>query len=79
MFNNYDKFMNKIITVFESVNLKKEAEWKLEYLKQKKSASIYTADFKQIVSILDWNDETYVSLFYQELKNRIKNELVKIK
>ena len=79
MFNNYDKFMNKIIAVFKSVNFKRKTEWKLKYLKQKKSASIYAADFRQIVFILDWNDETYVSLFYWELKNEVKNELVKIK
>src|SRR5436190_10423100 len=53
MFSNYDKFMNKITAVFESVNLKRETEQKLEHLKQKKLTSIYTADFRQIVSILD--------------------------
>ena len=28
--------------------------------------------------MLDWNNEMYVSLFYQELKNEIKNKLTKI-
>src|SRR5436190_1972514 len=53
MFNNYKKFVKKIITIFESINLKKEAEHKLEHLKQKKSASNYTAEFRQIVSVLN--------------------------
>ena len=35
-------------------------------------------DFRQIASILNWNDKMYVSLFYWELKNEIKDELVKI-
>ena len=70
--------MNKITAAFESVNFKRETEWKLEHLKQKKSAFIYMMNFRQIISILDWNDEVYVLLFYQELKDEIKNELAKI-
>ena len=79
MFNNYDKFVNKITAVFRSVNLKKKIKQKLEHLKQKESAFIYMTDFRQVIFILDWNDEVYVSLFYQELKDEIKNELAKIK
>ena len=78
MFSNYEKFVKKIIIVFESVNSKRKAECKLEYLKQKKSASNYAVKFRQIVSVLDWNDEVYVSLFYWELKDKIKNKLMKI-
>ena len=79
MFDNYDKFMNKIMTAFESMNLKKKIEWKLEHLKQKESAFIYTTNFRQIIFILDWNDEVYMLLFYQELKDEVKNKLAKIK
>ena len=79
MFNNYNKFVNKITIVFKSVNFKKKTEQKLEHLKQKKSALIYITNFKQIVSILDWNNETYVLLFYQKLKDEVKNKLAKIK
>ena len=78
MFSNYKKFVKKIIAVFELINSKKETEHKLEHLKQKKSASNYTAKFRQIASVLNWNNEAYVSLFYQELKNRVKNKLTKI-
>ena len=53
MFNNYKKFVKKIIAVFESVNSKKETECKLKHLKQKKSASNYITEFKQIVSVLN--------------------------
>ena len=53
MFNDYNKFVNKITAAFESVNLKRETEHKLKHLKQKKSASNYATDFKQIVSVLD--------------------------
>ena len=35
-------------------------------------------DFRQIISILNWNDEAYVLLFYWELKDEVKNELAKI-
>ena len=53
IFSDYDKFMNKIIVTFESVNLKRKVEWKLEHLKQKELMSTYTADFKQIASVLN--------------------------
>ena len=79
MFSDYDKFVNKITAAFESVNSKRKTEWKLKHFKQKESTFIYATDFRQITSILDWNDEVYVSLFYQELKDEIKNELAKIK
>ena len=79
MFDDYNKFVNKITAAFESMNFKREIEWKLKYLKQKESVFIYAADFRQIIFILDWNDEVYVLLFYQELKDRVKNELAKIK
>ena len=78
MFSSYKKFVKKIITVFESVNSKREAECKLEHLKQKKSALNYATEFKQIVSVLNWNNKIYVSLFYWELKDEIKNKLMKI-
>ena len=53
MFSDYDKFVNKITAAFKSVNFKKKTEQKLEHLKQKELTLIYTADFKQIVSILN--------------------------
>ena len=46
MFNNYEKFVKKIIAVFESVNSKKEVECKLEHLKQKESVSSYATEFR---------------------------------
>ena len=79
MFSDYNKFVNKITAAFESVNFKREIEWKLEHLKQKEPAFIYVTDFRQIISILDWDDEVYVSLFYWELKDEVKNKLAKIK
>ena len=46
MFSSYKKFVKKIIAAFELVNSKRKAEYKLEYLKQKKSASNYAAEFR---------------------------------
>ena len=33
IFSDYDKFVNKITAVFESVNFKRKTKWKLEHLK----------------------------------------------
>ena len=53
MFSSYKKFVKKIITIFELVNSKRKAECKLEHFRQKKSASNYAAEFRQIVSVLN--------------------------
>ena len=53
MFNNYNKFVNKITVVFESMNFKRKTEQKLEHLKQKKSAFIYATDLRQVIFILN--------------------------
>ena len=46
MFNDYNKFVNKITAAFKSVNFKKKIKQKFKYLKQKKSAFIYVTDFR---------------------------------
>ena len=46
IFDDYDKFMNKITAIFESMNFKRETEWKFEYFKQKKSVFIYITNFR---------------------------------
>ena len=46
MFSNYEKFVKKIITIFESMNSKRKVKYKLKYFKQKKSASNYAAEFR---------------------------------
>src|SRR5436190_16330970 len=53
MFSNYNKFVNKITAVFESMNFKKKIEQKFKHLKQKKLIFIYMTDFRQIISVLD--------------------------
>jgi len=53
MFDNYQKFVNKIMMTFESVNSKREVKHKLKHLKQKKSVSNYAVNFRQIVSVLN--------------------------
>src|SRR5436190_7063672 len=78
MFSSYEKFVEKIIAAFGPVDPKREAERKLEHLRQKGSTSNYAADFRQIASVLDWDDEAYVSLFYRGLKDGVKDELAKI-
>ena len=77
MFNDYDKFVEKITAVFNEVDEKREAEWKLNYLTQIKLASVYATEFRQIISVLDWNNKAYMMMYYWELKNENKDEIVK--
>src|SRR5437667_9567454 len=53
MFENYQKFINKITATYESVNLTREIKQKLKHLRQKKIISNYAADFRQITSVLN--------------------------
>ena len=46
IFNNYEKFVKKIIAAFKLVNSKREAEHKLKHLKQKESILNYVIEFR---------------------------------
>jgi len=64
IFSSYKKFVRKITAVFESINLKREVKHKLKYLKQKESVLNYATEFRQIISVLNWDNKVYISLFY---------------
>jgi hypothetical protein len=78
IFKKYSNFTQQITLVFGQIEEKREAERKLRRLRQTKSASLYATEFLQVTSRLDWDDEAYIAIFYEGLKDGVKDEIVKI-
>jgi hypothetical protein len=53
IFVSYEYFERKLTILFGEVDIKRVSEQKLQYLKQTKSASVYTSDFEQLASKLN--------------------------
>jgi hypothetical protein len=69
----------KIITLtFGEVDEKVSAAQKVRRLYQNKSASKYAAEFQQILSHLDWDNEALADQFYYGLKDNVKDEISRI-
>ena len=46
-------------------------------LQQQESAATYAAEFQRIASKTEWEDVSLITQFYRELKNDIKDDIVK--
>ncbi|KID59582.1 Retrotransposon-like protein 1 [Metarhizium brunneum] len=77
IFESYDEFKKAIKKAFGTVDEARAAEYYINGLKQKGSASDYTARFRQLASQLNWEDEPLMSAFYKELKEEVKDKLYK--
>ena len=73
--NNFPSFSRKIISVFGDPDLACTSIWKLEGLKQTKSAATYAAEFCCHSVFTQWNDEALCHLFYKGLKDAVKDDL----
>ena len=62
---------------FGVVNEAQAAETKLLSLWQKHDAAEYTVKFQHITSLTDWNDSILMTLYYWELREFIKNKIVR--
>ncbi|PHH84727.1 hypothetical protein CDD83_1481 [Cordyceps sp. RAO-2017] len=77
IFRKFTNFEDAITKVFGTTDEEREAEQKLRGLRQRTSASEYAANFRQVTSQLDWDDEPLMSRFYEGLKEEVKDELYK--
>ena len=48
-------------------------------LQQWESAAIYAAEFQRIAFKTEWEDVSLITQFYKELKNSVKNDIMKAK
>ena len=77
IFTSYATFEEKISGTFGNPDEKRTASQELSRLKQRGSASEYAARFQQIASKLGWDDEPKITMFYNGLKDNVKDEIYK--
>ncbi|KAJ5571802.1 hypothetical protein N7535_005462 [Penicillium sp. DV-2018c] len=78
IFASYTVFKQKLEQTFGDIDATRTAERRLDRLRQTGSASVYAAEFQQIISHLDFDEDTYIWLFERGLKEDIKDELMRI-
>lgn len=77
IFASWTNFETSLKDAFGLVNEERQAATKIHELKQTKSAAAYAAMFRLIASKLEWEDEPLMEIFYQGLKDEVKDELYK--
>jgi hypothetical protein len=75
--NSYTEFTKALSRVFGEKDETRRAQERLTHLRQTKSASAYAALFKQDALRSNINDDGLMQLFYNGLKDRVKDELYK--
>jgi hypothetical protein len=76
LFSSWSNFREEMRRMFGEVDAKDQAEKAITRLKQTKSVSAYTAEFKQLQSRIDWDDDALRTAFENGLKDTIKDALV---
>ncbi|KAK4703118.1 hypothetical protein P7C70_g3104, partial [Phenoliferia sp. Uapishka_3] len=76
-FLTWSAFSSKLNQIFGDPDLKASAARKILVLHQGKDQGVpvYTAEFRRLSVNLNWNDETLRVLYYQGLKDAIKDQL----
>ena len=77
VFAAYSKFEEEIKKVFGETDEKLHAQERLANLTQRKSASAYATQFRQDSLRAEINEEGLMQLFYDGLKEEVKDELYK--
>lgn len=76
MFASWTEFKQEMGRIFGEVDAKNQAEKRITHLKQTKSVSAYTAEFKQLQARIDWDDAALRTVFEAGLKENVKDGLV---
>ncbi|KAK1916415.1 hypothetical protein P3342_004234 [Pyrenophora teres f. teres] len=76
LFSSWTDFKDEMGRIFGEVDAENQAEKAITRLKQTKSVSTYTAEFKQLQSRIDWDDAALRTVFENGLKETIKDNLV---
>jgi len=70
---DFDAFINQMQAVFGDTDRTRSAESKLERLRQTRSATEYSADFRQLSCDVSWNDDALMARFRMGLKDDVKD------
>jgi hypothetical protein len=76
LFSSWDNFKKEMGRIFGEVDAENQAEKAITRLRQTKSVSTYTAEFKQLQARIDWDDAALRTVFENGLKDTIKDSLV---
>jgi hypothetical protein len=60
IFASYAIFKKKLEQTFGNIDASRTTERRLDLLRQTRSASVYAAEFKQIISYLNFDKDTYI-------------------
>lgn len=78
LFEDSERFVKLLELIFEDLDQKAMVKQKIHQLQQTKSTSKYTAEFMQLASLAEYDNEALADKFYQDLKDEVKDEVVKI-
>ena len=63
--------------VFKDIDTERIIEWELINLQQKELTSVYAAQFQNIKFNIVWDNLLQAAWFYVELKDKVKNNIVR--
>lgn len=72
---SYATFINYLKSTFGEIDEEATAERQLSKLRQTTSAAAYSSEFMRISSHLSWDNNALVAIYYQGLKDTIKDHL----
>ncbi|KAK2772737.1 reverse transcriptase domain protein [Colletotrichum kahawae] len=78
IYANFQGFEDALRSLFQDPDEKQQAERDLSQLRQTKSAKDYSANFQQLSVQLNLTKETKIFMFYQGLKDEVKDEIIKV-
>jgi hypothetical protein len=78
IFRSFETFKRDFLSMFGHPDHRKEAERKLNELKQGNgTAREYYANFRHYSTLLGWNDQALISIFRRGLRENVKDELAR--
>ena len=74
IFHDFENLITVLKEAFETENSKQAAEVKIQRLKQTELVKKYAVNFKTLIYQLNWTNKNMLSsLYYTELKDRVKD------
>ncbi|TQW01355.1 gag protein [Cordyceps javanica] len=78
IFSDYETFEDRLLNAFGNPDEHKEATRQLTRLRQTGSAAHFAREFKRIAAKLNWGQEALIEIFYQGLKEEVKDDIYRI-
>ena len=77
LFYNFDAFLKEFASTFGKADQERVADTKIRSLRQgSRPTSIYAAEFRQLVCDVDWNKNDFISQFWCNLRDDVKDLLL---